>query len=177
MEVDPGGLARWVVGGKLSYRSQGEVGLNGPETRRYTEKTGGRPERWLEFVGNPVMMKSHQVAALSVPPGAQDRLSVMWLLSMLARSNPGLLEKGTTFSVPMFTFRQVYPAYFENFGPTVLVTPAGVLQCLHVSYKTQEKDSDKVDIWLGYDYDMQPVRIRWQEARGRIVDLVLNKKP
>jgi hypothetical protein len=81
------------------------------------------------------------------------------------------------FGVPMLSFRQVYAAKFESFGPEVLVAPAGVLQTLHVGYKTQEVGGDKVDLWLGLDYEMQPVRIRWQEAQGRVIDMILQKKP
>ena len=177
IEIKLGWLLNKVIGGSLRYQSQGLIGPNGPQTVRYSEKIGDRPERWLEVDREKRTMKSSQVASLSLAPGTQDRLSVMWLLSMLARSDPAILEKTKTFSVPMFTFRQVYPAFFESYGPAVLVAPAGVLQTLHVAYKSQEAGGDRVDMWLGYDYDMQPVRIRWQEAQGRVIDMILQKKP
>jgi Protein of unknown function (DUF3108) len=176
-EIKLGWLLSKVIGGTLRYQSQGTLGSNGPRTSRYSEKIGDRPERWLEVDGDKLMMKSHQIASLGVAPGTQDRLSVMWLLSMLARSDPVMLEKGQVFGVPMLSFRQVYAAKFESFGPEVLISPAGVLQTLHVGYKTQDSGGDKVDLWLGLDYEMQPVRIRWQEAQGRVIDMILQKKP
>jgi Protein of unknown function (DUF3108) len=177
LEVKLGWLLSKMIGGSLRYQSQGRIGQNGPQTMRYQEKIGDRPERWLEVDREKRVMKSFQIASLGLEPGTQDRLSVMWLLSMLARTDPAVLEKGKTFSVPMFSFRQIYPARFESYGAEVLVSPAGVLQTLHVGYKSQEAGGDKVDVWLGYDFEMQPVRIRWQETQGRVIDMILQKKP
>lgn len=177
IDIRPNFGLRLFVGGNLRYQSHGLVGRNGPQTLRYSEKVGNRAERWLEIERPRREMKSVQIASLMLPPGAQDRLSVIGLLSMLARSDPALLDKGKVFSVPMFTFRQHYMARFESYGPAVLESPAGVLQTLHVGYRSGAPDSDKVDLWLGYDLQMQPVRIRWQEAQGRVIDLILQKKP
>jgi hypothetical protein len=177
LEVKLGWLLSKMIGGSLRYQSQGQIGPNGPQTRRYAEKVGDRPERWLEVDRDKRLMKSHQIASLALEPGTQDRLSVMWLLSMLARTDPGVLDKGKIFTVPMFTFRQIYPARFESYGQEVLLAPAGPLQTLHVGYKSQDQGGDKFDVWLGYDYEMQPVRIRWQEAQGRVIDMILQKKP
>jgi hypothetical protein len=176
IDIKLGWLLNKMVGGALRYQSQGLLGRNGPQTQRYSEKVGDRAERWLEVDRDKKTMKSYQAPSLAVEAGAQDRLSVMWLLGMLARTDASLLEKGRVFTVPMFSFRQIYPGRFESFGPSVLLSPAGVLQSLHVGYRTQEVGGDQVDIWLGYDYDMQPVRIRWKEAEGRVIDLVLLKK-
>ena len=177
IEIRLGWLLNKVVGGSLVYQTQGRATGSGLQTRRYSEKVGERPERWLETVAGRSEMNSHQAKGVQIPSGAQDRLSAIWLLSMVARGDPSQLDKGKRFTVPMLSFRKVYPAHFESLGSEVLLAPSGVLQTLHVRYFTDEPDSDKVDIWLGYDYEMQPVRIRWQEAEGRVIDLILSKKP
>lgn len=177
VEINLSWLLRRMVGGSLNYESQGQIGAQGPQVGRYSEKIGERAPRWLEVDAQRNLMKSASVAGLGVSPTTQDRLSIIWLLGMIARADPAQLEKGKVFSIPMFTFRQTYSGRFESLGHEVLESPAGILQSLHVAYTTQDLGGDKVDIWLGYDYEMQPVRIRWEEAQGRVIDLILLKKP
>ncbi len=177
VEIDLSWLLKRMVGGSLHYESQGQVGAHGPQVGRYSEKIGERAPRWLEVDAQKNLMKSFSIANLGVPPTTQDRLSIIWLLGMMARADPAQLEKGKVFSIPMFTFRQTYSGRFESMGNEVLESPAGILQALHVAYTSQDVAGDKVDIWLGYDYEMQPVRIRWEEAQGRVIDLILLKKP
>lgn len=177
VEINLSWLLKRMVGGSLNYESRGQIGAQGPHVGRYSEKIGERPPRWLEVDAQKNLMKSFSIASLGVPPTTQDRLSIIWLLGMMARADPGQLEKGKVFSIPMFTFRQTYPGRFESMGNEVLESPAGILQSLHVAYTTQVLGGDKVDIWLGYDFEMQPVRIRWEEAQGRVIDLILLKKP
>jgi hypothetical protein len=177
VEISLSWLLKRMVGGTLNYESRGQIGLQGLQVGRYSEKIGERAPRWLEVDIQKSLMKSFSVTALGVPPMTQDRLSIIWLLGMMARADPAQLEKGKVFSMPMFTFRQTYSGRFESMGNEVLESPAGILQSLHVAYMGQDVGGDKVDIWLGYDYEMQPVRIRWEEAQGRVIDLILLKKP
>ena len=56
----------------------------------------------------------------------------------------------------------------------MLETPSGPLQTVHLVRRDGDPARDpKVDVWLGYDLDMLPVRLRFTDPDGRVLDQLI----
>ena len=157
-------------------QSRGRIGPNGPEPERYSEWRRTKPERWI---GVDYEAKRVQVAAvpagLPLLAGAQDRLSVLWYLGMVARANPELVAEGKVFEVPLLSFRSINIATFRSFGEQVLTTDDGPLRTIYISYREKGEKPSGIEVWLGVEEQMQPVRIRYRERDGDVFDMLIER--
>jgi hypothetical protein len=168
------GLTALFWSGALTQQSTGRIGPQGLEPERYTEQRGRRPERWAsaDRVAGTASFSGGERAAL--PPGTQDRLSVLVQLGLIARAQPQRLLAGRHLDLPEFGNRAIATVRYVSLGDEVLATDEGQLRTLHL--RRQDGDSGRattIDIWLGYDQGLMPVRIRLTDPGGRVLDQIL----
>lgn len=165
------GLTALLYSGVLSQSSTGRLTDNGLEPQRYAEQRGKRAERWAA-----VDRSAAQVSFSGNPPvpwvaGAQDRLSVLVQIGLLARVAPNRFVAGALVEVPELTLRDIENARYASHGQEILETPDGPVHALHLERIAPRRPEDpRIDVWLGYDRGMLPVRIRLTDSGGRVLD-------
>jgi hypothetical protein len=168
------GLTALFWSGALSQASAGRLGADGLEPERYVEQRGRRPERWTSVdraAGVAVFSGGERVPLVA---GVQDRLSMLLQLGLIARAQPQLMAAGRRIELPELGSRGIAPAVFLIRGDESLPTDRGPLRALHLERRDGNPARDpRVDVWLGYDHALTPVRIRLTDPAGRVLDQVL----
>ena len=114
--------------------------------------------------------------ASALPPGTQDRLSVFYQIGLLARADPGRFVAGATRELPVASMRDVRVERFEVVGDETLMAPGGPIRALHLHRPPPPgTDDPRIDLWLGYDLEMLPVRLRVEDAGRRVLDQVIER--
>jgi hypothetical protein len=155
----------------LTQSSSGTLSENGLAPEHYSEQRGKRPRRSLSVdrSSNRVVFAGKPPEALV--PGAQDRLSALIQLGLMARAMPERFVKGSVIALPELTLGDIEKSRYLSLGDSVLKTANGQLRALHLERTAPRGDGDpKIEIWLGYDQSLLPVRIRATEDGGRVLD-------
>lgn len=175
-EAELTGFLRLMYKGVWIDQSVGRLGPEGPQPLRYSEWRRTKPERWvgIDYDSQRVTLASGR-DGMPLTAGTQDRLSVLWLLGMVARTSPTLVAPGQALQVPLLSFRGVRGARFESLGDEVLATDSGPLRTLHLAYRPVGEDASGIEVWLGYGQQMQPVRIRYRESSHESFDMLLER--
>jgi hypothetical protein len=171
------GLVSLIYSGVLTQVSSGRLGPAGLEPLQYVEQRGNRPQRMVSFDHEQRLLTvADRRSTVEFPEGTQDRLSVLYQLGLLARAAPEKFVAGTTHAVPVATMSRVSHETFSVVGPEVL-NPAGrPIRALHLSRPSPAGTDDPgIDVWLGYDFDMLPVRVRFQDPGGRVLDQLIEQ--
>lgn len=170
------GLISLVYSGTLTQHSTGRIAPTGLVPTRYVEQRGKRPERGITL--DPDTARLHPVgggAPVPMPPGTQDRLSVFYQLGLLARARPERFAAGALLELPVATMREVRIERFTVVGEDVLATGRGPVRALHLSRPSPPgTDDPRIDLWLGYDFGMLPVRLRIEDSGRRVLDQVID---
>ena len=177
-EGEAEGLISLVYAGTLSQVSVGRLGPGGLEPLRYTEQRGKRPERSVEFDpdAHRLVPTGGRGDPVALPPGTQDRLSVFYQIGLLARADPGRFVAGATRELPVASMRDVRVERFEVVGDETLMAPGGPIRALHLHRPPPPgTDDPRIDLWLGYDLEMLPVRLRVEDAGRRVLDQVIER--
>src|SRR5690606_36651578 len=104
----------------------------------------------------------------------QDRLSVPVQLGLLARAAPDRAAAGQTVVLPELGSSRIDSARYLSHGKVMLQTAGGALAALHLErVAPRYADDARVDVWLGYDRDMLPVRLRFIDPDGRVLDQLI----
>lgn len=160
------GLAAIFLSGKMVQKSSGHIGPLGLVPERYDmQRLSGKKESLLFRYGDNVIeasridsRKGKRTAELPLLTGAQDPLSSIFQLAMLARENgEGVIVAAGAKRVKGYPYRTL--------GAETIQTPLGQLQTLHV---TRAGDSDKgaVHLWLAIEHRNLPVRITYTDDDG-----------
>lgn len=168
------GLTAWIYSGALTQSSTGRIGADGLIPERYTEQRGKRPERWAAIDHRSGQASFSGGQRVAVTPGTQDRLSMLLQVGLIAQALPQRLAAGQALTIPELGSRSVEPAIFLSQGDQQLETRSGPLRTLHLSRQDGDRSRDpRVEVWLGYDHRLAPVRIRLTDPNGRVLDQLL----
>lgn len=168
------GLAAIVYSGVLTQESEGRLTPRGLEPTRYREQRGKRPERWAELDRRAREVRFSAHPAVPLVDDVQDRLSVLVQLGLLARAQPERFAAGRVVALPELGSRRIEDARYASRGAVTLATPSGARRALHLErVAPRGADDARVDVWLGYDLDMLPVRLRFTDPDGRVLDQLL----
>ena len=95
-------------------------------------------------------------------------------LGLIARARPQLLAPGETLRMAELGSRSVDVVTYRSLGEETLVTEDGPLRALRLTRHDGDAARDpRIDIWLGYDQHLLPVRIRLTDPGGRVLDQLL----
>jgi hypothetical protein len=170
------GLISLVYSGTLSQTSRGRLGPEGLRPTHYAERRGRRPERTLEMEPDTGLLRPAAGEPVPMPAGTQDRLSVVYQIGLLARAEPERFAPGAVHALPVASLREVRIERFIVVGDEVLMAPGGPLRALRLFRPALPGTPDpRIDLWLGYDRNLLPVRLRIQDASERVLDQVLDR--
>ena len=170
------GLMSLFYSGALVQESRGQLLPQGLAPQQYSEIRGSRRERSVRFDH-----QQHQLLRLNAPPvvlpdGTQDRLSVLYQLVLLAQGKAERFLPGEVVDLPVAGFSDVRRERFQVLGEEVLMVGNRSYRSLHLKRPALPGGRDpSVEVWLGYDASLQPVRIRLEDARGQILDQVIDE--
>lgn len=171
------GLLALVYSGALTQESRGRIGLQGLEPEQYEEIRGSRRARSVRLDRSSGMLLPQGGAPVAMPPGTQDRLSVLFQLGLMARDQPERFIAGRSVDVPVAGLRDVRLERFDIVGEAVLIVRDRPVRALHLRRDALAGGRDpSVQVWLGYDADLHPVRVRLEDARGQVLDQVIDEQ-
>ncbi len=174
-EGEAQGLISLVYSGTLTQVSIGTMGPGGLVPRRYAESRGRSAERAVSFDPEASQLLPPGGTPLSVPRGIQDRLSVFYQLGLMARAQPAAFAPGQEVVVPVASLRDMRLERFQVVGDEVLMVPGAPMRALHLHRPPPAGSRDpKIDLWLGYDQQMLPVRLRVEDGSQRVLDQLLD---
>ena len=155
--------------GKINEnRSEGVVDASGLAPEKFTEKrfrkdpytvTFDRAERLISFTEGK--------STYPIKGGEQDRASVPWQLSAMARGAPAKFVAGSEWRMFVAGRRDAEAWVFKVAKTEKLGTPMGQVEAVHL-VKTPAGDAkeQQIDIWLAPAHEWYPVKVRFSDHDG-----------
>ncbi|MCX8003512.1 MAG: DUF3108 domain-containing protein [Burkholderiaceae bacterium] len=160
-EAEAAGLYR------ARYRSRGTLTPQGLRPDEYVEARGGRPplEVRFDWRARHVHFSATPDVQTPLPAGTQDRASLLLQLHRLRRTQPALerYEMAVAGARRLRTFR------FERRPAERVTVPAGEIEAVALRL-TDEDPGESVEAWYAPGWCDLPVRIRYGDPRGGVVD-------
>ena len=159
------GLAAFVLS-KLTQVSEGVVTERGLKPSRYIYQYGKNKDKSRRAIfdwsaGTLTMEAGKKIHAEDLVEGTQDFLSVMYQFMFV----PPLEQMQLAVTDGKKLGHHVYS--FE--GEETLKTRMGMLRTLHIA-KTNADNDRKIDLWLAMDYRHIPVKMRFTEKDGSVIE-------
>lgn len=144
--------------------SEGRVGPKGLQPLRFEQRRSGDRTRDIvaEFDWAGSRLRSEyrgEHTVLALPPGTQDRLSVMYQFMNLATS-------AERVRVPMSNGRKIDHYAYRKVDEPRLATPAGEFATAHFERITDNDRESRAELWLARDRHNLPVRVVFEDAKG-----------
>lgn len=161
-----------------SSTSEGRIDAHGLAPERYTEKRRNRATVATNFnrdTAEPNISFSSSSKAFALVDGAQDRASVVFQLAgMLAsQTDASPLQQ---YEVLLAGTRDAQTWRFEAAGSEMVTTGMGELRAQrYVREPRADSYESRIEIWYAQQANWYPVRIRYTERKGDVVDLTLEK--
>ncbi len=163
----------------LSSHSEGAIGPGGLLPDRYLESPRRRPTVATNFNrdARQSVTFSASPATVPLPPGAQDRLSVLFQLGALLLADPRKAAPGTSIEIPVAGVRgEVETWRFDALGPETLETGVGTLQTTHLRRAPRPGTNDRtIDVWVAQSDGGYPARVLYTEPSGNTVTMTLDR--
>ena len=159
----------------LQAETTGVLGPGGFRPERYSHLSPrGREELMVFDYEKGKVNYSSLKEDLPLQNGTQDRLSFMIQLAWMMKVSPERFGLGQQILIPMAGRKEVEEIVFTVISNDHLILPGGVLvPAVHLSsYQIRERFSGRIDVWLDRTDRLLPVRIRFEEKRGQVIDLL-----
>ncbi len=169
------GWARIFASKPLFAETIGSIGPGGLRPERYTHRSPrGKEETSVFDYETEKISYSSLKEPLPLLKGIQDRLSFMIQLAWMMKVDPEKFSLGETIHLPMAGRNKVEKVDFVVLSDQDVVLPGGVLvPAVHLStFREAERFSGQIDVWLDKTDRLLPVRIRFEESRGQVLDLI-----
>lgn len=153
--------------------SNGEVGSSGLRPKTFDGTRGTGDARRVQAVfdwaaGTLTFTHDGRSETAPLPPGTQDRLSVMYQFLFLDQAK----LKGLAFGM---TNGRKLDHYRYNIGPdTAIDTPLGRLGVIHL-VKQHSAGETATEIWLAREHRLMPVKMRIVEDDGKRYEQVISR--
>ena len=109
-------------------------------------------------------------------PGAQDRLSIQFQLSVLRQVYPERFVRGGVVPITLAGVNDVHPWSFTVTGEDTVDSGLGRLPALRIlSNRTTDTGDESLEVWLCERLNWFPARIRMIDKNRNIFDLVLDE--
>lgn len=157
-----------ILGKILENRSEGLVDEDGLAPEKFTEKRFRKDPYTVTF-DRDARTISFTEGKLSYPikGGEQDRASVPWQLSAMARGMPGKFVPGSEWRMVVAGRRDAEAWVFKVAKTEKLRTPMGQLDAVHlVKAPSAGSKEQQIDIWLAPAHEWYPVRVRFSDHDG-----------
>lgn len=165
-----------LLGKILEARSQGLLNEQGLAPEKFSEKRLNKPESSgiLDRTSGQVQF-SDAANSVRLKGNEQDRTSVVWQLSWLARQRNEQFAAGQTHQIWVVGRRDVDLWTLNVVGMEVLQSPMGAINAVHLT-KVQASASkeQQIDIWLAPRLEWYPAKISFTDADGGHVEQTLS---
>lgn len=162
----------------LASHSEGQVAREGLVPDRYTETPRKRPTLATNFNrdGRQSISFSATEATAPLPPGAQDRLSILFQLSALLAANDALTTAGTRIDVPVAGVRDAETWTFDVIGIETIDPGHGAIPTVHLRRTPRPGTNDRtIDVWIAQGLGGYPARVLYTEPVGSTIDMTLDR--
>jgi len=158
------GVLKTFVDDQFTVESSGRVGKEGLKPLEYNERRAKDNKRDLRSTFNYKIDVMHtemrgEPSDAWVPPGTQDRISIMYQFAHLP-------ELGDTLVIPMADRRRIKTYTYKMIGEERITTPAGEFDTRHYQRVLDEPRETKVDVWLAKARNNFPVRVIFDDPKG-----------
>ena len=163
-ETETTGLARLLKSYHLIQTSQGRVGDFGLQPSRYEEEqntSGDRQKTSVTFDWVDNRLRYFHGGEAALPQNAQDILSVLYQLSQSSLVNE-------VVSVAISTKKKIEWHELEIGTEEEIVTQLGKLRALPLR-RLHNQDEEGMEIWLGLEYRLLPVKFRQLKRSGEVI--------
>jgi len=150
----------------VQQHSDGQVGRYGLAPRSFVHRAGQRPPLSVDFDWTAGRVTFHpDGSAEPIRLRTQDRLSLLLQLAWQLRDSPNAAE----FELPVAGSRRIATYRFVSRGAETLDLPAGRHETIRFERRPDSRD-DLLEVWLAPGLCSLPVRVRFRDERGLIVD-------
>jgi hypothetical protein len=151
-----------------------DVGL---EPERYSETRPRHPQSTTQFDwANHRVSFTDDAQSGTADPGAQDRLSIQFQLSVLRQVYPELFVRGTVVPITLAGTRDVSHWTFTVTGEDIVDSGLGHLPALRVlTTRTTGSGEESLEVWISERLDWFPARIRMVDKNRNVLDFVLDE--
>jgi hypothetical protein len=174
MVTEAAGWARLFASAPMLAQAEGSLGAGGFLPERYSHQGPRRSEVTVFDYSRKEIRYESLKEPLPLLNGIQDRLTFMLQLAWMLQTDPERFSLGQTVTVPIAGRNKVEEVDFLVLSDADLALPSGVLvPALHLSSNRQtDRYSVQIDVWMDRTDRLLPVRIRFEEARGAVLDLL-----
>jgi hypothetical protein len=143
--------------------SSGQVIASGVVPSEYSERNGNKPraDTHLDWTGERVTFSASD-KVVPTQPQMQDRLSLLLQLGWAQRA------RAAGFDLPVAGVRGSSIYRFESRGAETIEVPAGRFQTLKL--ERPMGDDDRIEVWLAPTLCSLPVRIRFADRKGLVIN-------
>lgn len=169
------GWAAVFVRDEVSFYSEGKLTADGLVPELFASKTPFRGVVRSQFDSQTQKATLQETQSpVDLPPGFQDRLSVIFQLAWIGQTRPQALDYGARHTVTVAGSRNFRAATFSVEGREDLVLPGGILVSAIrlVSDPIQGRREGHIEVWLDPSDRYLPARMLFQETTGQAVDFL-----
>ncbi len=172
-DTKPMGLAALIQRHPLRFSSAGHVGRDGLRPSQFEARRaiGDAPQVSAELdwgSGQVVLKHDGKIESVSLPPGTQDRLSVMYQFMYLP------VERIRQLEFPMTNGRKIDHYRYRTTPDVEIDTGLGRLKTLHL-VKVRDPGDNVTEVWLSPQHQYLPVKMLIVEKDGlRFEQLIQN---
>lgn len=164
----------------LNSHSEGRLGPDGLAPTRYTETPRSRATVAANFNRDPASPLANTITfsatgnSYPLVATAQDRLSVIFQMAGLLRANPAVAVAGRRMAVFVAGPRDAETWNFEVLGHESLRLADQDVDTLRLRRLARPNSNDRtVDLWYAPSRGGVPAQIRYTDANGNRIDLIL----
>lgn len=165
-----------IIGKILEASSQGEVTNFGLVPNIFFEK------RFLKQ--STAMILNHEYhnfyfahleTDCTLQNNKQDRISIIWQLVSVARGNFSKFINGSTWIFLVSNNNQIEQWRFKIIGQEEIKTSLREFNTIHLFYDASSENHNwKLDIWLAPSFEWYPVRLRFTDLHGNVIEQILH---
>jgi len=146
--------------------SSGTIDALGLKPVEYVETRGSRTPQTTSFDWNAksVVFSTAPDSPGTTQPGLQDRASLLLQLTW-HHKGPGA---ESSFEVPVAGARRVGPYRFVTHGVETVKVPVGAIEAVRI--ERVDDEHDRVAAWFAAGWCGLPVRIRYTDRNGGVID-------
>jgi hypothetical protein len=163
--------------GRRSFQSEGTIDQFGIAPLLYTEKSNTKSATNTHFQRERnIISFSSSTANYPRQGGEQDRASIIWQLSGIARGSPDKFIPNTDIDIFVAGVRDGDTWHIHIVGEEDIHTPMGRIPAWHLTRMPRPGTYEqRLDIWLAPQQAWYPVQLRYTQANGDTLNMLLSK--
>lgn len=114
--------------------------------------------------------------SFSLRGGEQDQASIIWQIARLVQQQQEKIALGVSFKLDVVGKRQIETWQIDVVGQDLLESNIRMMKVWHLKGKPlQSAGKQSLDLWIAFEQNWYPVRIRFNEANGDYLDLWVDR--